>query len=173
MDVQVLSGNSLKLKIKKTALVIDPESSIPKTDADVVISFEEKPEASRVANARVLINGAGEYEVGGLKISSVKIGNSLLFSFGLENLEIALIKASSLLEISSDKIKNYEIVLVNTDSDINQSILTAMEPRVIVLYGEKMKEAARKLGKAGSAASSKISFSEDKLPEETEIYLLS
>lgn len=173
MDIQILSGESLKLKTKKTTLIIDPNLSIPKSDADAIVAFDKNLEISKVANHRLLINGVGEYEVGGLKISSAKIGSGLMFSFGLENLETALIKASFLSEASLDKIKNYDVVLVNADSEINQSVLTAMEPRIIVLYGLKAKEAAKELGKANLTPSSKVSFSEDKLPEETEIYLLS
>ena len=173
MDVQILSGESLKLKIKKIILVVSPSLSIPKTEADTVLSFEQNAEISKVANYRLLINGAGEYEVGGLKISSVKLGNSLVFSFGLENLEITLFKASSLSKVTSDKIKNYDIVIFNADLEINQSVLTAMEPKVIVLYGQKSKEAAKELGMASLTSTSKVSFSEEKLPEETEIYLLS
>lgn len=173
MDAQILSGESLRLKIKKTTLIIDPNSSIPKSDADAVIAFDKNLQISKVANYRLLINGAGEYEVGGLKISSAKIGSGLMFSFGLENMEIALIKAGFLSEVALDKIKNFDVVLVNADLEINQSVLTAMEPSIIILYGQKARESAKELGKASLASSSKVSFSEDKLPEETEIYLLS
>ncbi|OGH06812.1 MAG: hypothetical protein A2171_00090 [Candidatus Levybacteria bacterium RBG_13_35_9] len=173
MDIQILSGESLKLKIKKTTLVIDPSSSIPKTDADAVVAFDKSSDVSKVANYRLLINGVGEYEVGGLKITSIKIGSGIMFSFGLENLETALIKASFLSETPSDKIKDYGVVVVNADSEINQSALTAMEPRIIILYGQKANEAAKELGKASLTSTSKVSFSEEKLPEETEIYLLS
>jgi len=173
MDIQILSGESLRLKIKKTILIIDPNLSIPKSEADAIVTFDKNSEISKVANCRLLINGAGEYEVGGLKIASFKIGNGLMFSFGIENLEAALIKASFLSEASLDKIKNYDVVLINADLEINQSALTAMEPRVIVLYGKNASQAAKELGKASLTPSSKVSFSEEKLPEETEIYLLS
>lgn len=173
MDIALLSKDSLKLKIKKTTLIIDPKSSISKIEADAVIAISKDIDESRVNDARVLLNGAGEYEVNGLKISAVGTNENLLFSFSLDNFEIVLVKASVLSKISQDKIKDYEVAIVNADSEINQSVITSMEARVIVLYGEKAMEAAKDLGKENPISVSKLSVSEDKLPEETEIYLLS
>lgn len=173
MDISLLSKNSLRLKIKKTTLIIDPNSSIAKIEADAVIAISKDIDESRVNDARVLLNGAGEYEVNGLKISATGTNEDLLFSFSLDEIGIALVKASVLSKISQDKIKDYEVVIVNADTDISQSVITSMEPRVIVLYGEKAMEAAKNLGKEDPVAVSKLSVSEDKLPEETEIYLLS
>ena len=172
MDVQVLSENSLKIKIKKTSLIINPSASMPKTDADAIISFEKNTNTTKVTEYRLIINGTGEYEIGGVKISAADISGGLMFTFGLDNFEMALVKASSLANISLDKVKNVDAVIINADLDINQSVLTAMETRIVVLYGQQVKEAAAKLGKSGPA-SSKVSFSEEKLPEESEIYLLS
>lgn len=172
MDIQILSEGSIKIKIKKTSIVVNPSLSMPKTEADVVLSFEKNTDASKVAEYRLLVDGAGEYEIGGLKISATKLGEDLTFAFGLDSFEASLVKASSLSGLSLDKVKNYDAVLVDADADINESALTAMEPRIIVLYGQNAKEAAAKLGKSGSSIP-KVSFSEDKLPEESEIYLLS
>ena len=173
MDVALLSKDSLKIKIKKTTLIVDPTKETPKTDADAILALSENADKSRVNEYRVLINGAGEYEVGGLKISAFTAVKDLIFSFSLENSEAILAKSSSLAEISSDKVKDYSIVIVNADSEINQSVITSMEPRIVVIYGDRAIEAAKILGKENFVKSSKININEDKLPEETEIYLLS
>ena len=173
MDIALLSKDTLKIKIKKISVIVDPSKETPKTDADAIIVLSENPDKSRVNEYRVAINGAGEYEVGGLKISAFRATTDLIFSFSLENCEAILVKASSLSKISTDKIKDYSIVVVNADSEINQSVITSMEPRIIIIYGQKAVEAAKALGKENLVKSSKISINEDKLPEETEIYLLS
>lgn len=173
MDITILSKDSLKIKIKKTTVIIDPNKETPKTDADAILALSENVDKERINEYRVLINGAGEYEVSGLKISAFLATTDLIFSFNLETCEAILAKASSLSKISTDKIKDYSVVVVNADSDINQSIITSMEPRIIIVYGEKANEAVKTLGKENLVKSSKVSINEDKLPEETEIYLLS
>ena len=74
MDVALLGSNSLKIKIKKTSLIIDPKKDIAKIDADAIIVTGKDYDPSRVSEHRVIINQTGEYEVSGLKISSFKSG---------------------------------------------------------------------------------------------------
>lgn len=173
MDVSILGPNSLKIKIKKTSLVIDPKKEIAKIDGDAIIAFENDFDASRVNEARVVINESGEYEVSGLKISSFRSNGELIFSFSSDSTEILLAKASALSNTPSDKLQDYGVVIVNADSHIPENVITSMEPRVIVLYGEKALEGAKTLGSQNPTKSSKVSFSESSLLEEMEIYLLS
>jgi CO dehydrogenase nickel-insertion accessory protein CooC1 len=81
-------------------------------------------------------------------------------------------KASSLEKISAEKIGEYEILIIDADTDLNQGLVIAMEPKVVILYGEKAKEGAKKLGKEAAVTSSKIALAEDKLPEEMDVMLL-
>jgi hypothetical protein len=173
MDIAVISQDSIKLKIKKTSLIANPRSSITKTEADAIIVTDKNIDASRVNDYRVLIEGAGEYEVSGLKIIVSRIEDSLMFNFIHENTEAIMASSSVLAKLPTDKIKEYPIAIINVDTPLPENVITSMEPRVIILYGAHAKEAARTLGKENISPSSKVSFSEDKLPEETEIYLLS
>ena len=137
MDVALLGPNSLKIKIKKTILIIDPKKEIAKTEADAIIATQKDFDASRVNEVRVVINESGEYEVSGLKISSFRSNGELIFSFSSDSTEILLAKASALSNTPSDKLQDYGVVIVNADSHIPENVITSMEPRVIVLYGEK------------------------------------
>ncbi len=172
MDIAILSKDSLKIKIKKTTLVTDPRSENPKQDADAIIATDKNIEPKRVSEYRVLINNVGDYEVSGLKIVGQKIEDSIIYTFINESVETLFAKASVLAKMPTDKIKDYSVVVVNVDADL-PNVITSFEPRVIVLYGEKAVDGAKSLGKEDAAKSSKVSFSEDKLPEETEIYVLS
>jgi hypothetical protein len=172
MDVQILGEGSLKIKSKKTTLVIDPVTSIQKFDADAILLTGKEGDANRITNYRVVINGVGEYEVSGLKIVGLKSEDDLVFSLISENVKTLVAKASSLKKISAEKIGDYQIIVINADTDISESVITAMEPSIVVLYGLKAKETAKALGKESVSVSSKISFAEDKLPEETEVMVL-
>lgn len=172
MDIAILSNDSLKIKIKKTTLVADPRSDIAKVDADAIVATDKNIEPKRVNEYRVLINSVGDYEVSGLKIVGQKIDEGITYTFIYESVETLFAKASVLAKMPTDKIKDYSVVIVNVDTDL-PNVITSFEPRVIVLYGEKAVDGAKSLGKEDAAKSSKVSFSEDKLPEETEIYVLS
>jgi pyrrolidone-carboxylate peptidase len=172
MDIQVLGEDSLRIKSKKTTLAIDPKTAIQKFDADAILLTGKEGDVNRITNYRVVINGAGEYEVAGLKIVGIKSEDDLLFCLISENVKMLVAKASSLKQISTEKIGDYQIVVINTDADVSESAITAMEPSIVILYGLKAKETAKALGKESVSVSSKVNFAEDKLPEETEVMLL-
>lgn len=172
MDIQILGDNTLKIKNKKATLAIDPKEGVAKFDADAILAMDKVFDQSRVNESRVTINAVGEYEISGLKVSGIKSEEDIMYGLISENSNVLIAKSSSLEKISADKMGDYKIVIINADSDLNQSIVTAMEPRVVILYGEKAKEGAKALGKDNISSSSKISISEDKLPEELDVMLL-
>ena len=172
MDVQILGQDSLKIKSKKTTLAIDPVTSIQKFDADAILLTGIEGDINRVTNYRVIIDGVGEYEVSGLKIVGIKAEDGLVFSLISENVRTLVGKVSSLKQISAEKIGDYQVVIINADTDASESMITAMEPSIVVLYGLKAKETAKALGKEAVSVQSKISFAEDKLPEETQVLVL-
>jgi hypothetical protein len=172
MDIQIFGPDSLKIKSKKTTLAVDPKSSIQKFEADAILLLDKNSDTTRINDFRVIINAEGEYEISGLKISGVASQDNTIFTIISENVPTLIAKASSLGKISSEKIGEYKILIVNADSDLDQGRITAMEPRIVILYGEKAKEVAKTLGKEGAAVSSKITVSEDKLPEEMDVLIL-
>jgi hypothetical protein len=172
MDIQILGEGSLKIKSKKATLAIDPKTAIQKLEADAILLTNKIGDVSRVTDYRVVIDGVGEYEVSGLKIIAVKGEEDLIFSLVSDSVRILVAKVSALKAISTEKIGDYQIVVINADTDASESTITAMEPRIIVLYGLKAKETAKALGKEEVAVQAKISFAEDKLPEETQVMVL-
>lgn len=172
MDFQLFEEKTLKIKIKKTTLALDPVSKVAKFDADAVLLLDQDSDISRINNPRVIINGTGEYEVSGLKISAIKIEDDILYELSSDNVNILLAKVSCLDKISSDKLDDYKVVVLKADEELNPSKITAIEPKLVILYGEKAKEGAKALGKEDAQKSPKISVSEDKLSEELDVMLL-
>jgi hypothetical protein len=172
MDIQIFGADSLKIKSKKTTLAIDPKSSIQKFEADAIILLDKNSDVTRINDFRVVIDAAGEYEINGLKISGTTSENDTIFTVTSENVPTLIAKASSLEKFSAEKIGDYKIVIINADSDLDQGRVTAMEPNMVILYGEKAKEIAKTLGKESASVSSKITLSEDKLPEEMDVMIL-
>jgi len=172
MDIQIFGAGALKIKFKKTTLAVNPKSVIQKFDADAVIVTDKDCDVTRINNFRVVIDAPGEYEVSGLKISGVKTETDLMFVLTSGNVSALLATANSLAKATAEKIGEYEILIINADAELNQSLVTAMEPKIVVLYGEKDKEGAKALGKESASTSSKITLAEDKLPEEMDVQIL-
>jgi len=172
MDIQIFENDSLKIKIKKTTLAVDPKQKISKFDADAVLIMDQNCDVSRINNYRVVIDEAGEYEIAGLKVLGIKTDKNVIYGLNSENVDTLVASVSSLETISKDKLSDYQVIILNVDSDLNQSVVTAMEPRVVILYGEKAKEGVKAMGKENAIKASKISLSEDKLPEELDVMLL-
>jgi hypothetical protein len=173
MEIQIFEQGSLKIKNKKTTLAINPKTVIQKFDADAIILMDKDCDVNRINNFRVIIDAVGEYEVNGLKISGIKIDEDIVFALSSGNILTLIAKASSLAKASTEKIGEYEILIINADVDLNQGLITAMEPKAVILYGEKAKEGAKVLGKVEAVISSKITLAEDKLPEEMGVTILS
>ena len=175
MDVTLLSKNSIKIKGKKASFIFSPAHDIQKNAADAVILFSnEVADLSRVDEYRVIISEAGEYEVGGAKINGTKAGSGTVYVLVIDGIDI-LVGRTSDISSAADKNQEHQVAVLMADSEIKESIITAIEPRLTILYGEKTEEAVKALGKekAEVEVTKKISFTEDKLPEEMGVAVLS
>ena len=93
----------------------------------------------------------------------------------------SMIKVHDYQNICWDDLLNCikEIVTKNDQQKINEreqyykNECTCMLEDFIKCYGDNAKDAAKEFGKDDIKSSSKVSVFEDKLPEETEVYLLS
>lgn len=171
MEITALDGGSLKIKSKKASLLVDPKVGMPKTSADGVVLLEGG-DPSRVTDSRVTVEKPGEYEVGGIKMSAIGVGkDGVIYNLNVDNIIVLLAKTSSIEKIS-DTLSETQIAILNVDSDINESAITTLEARIVLLYGDKAKDILKVLGKQEISPSKKFIAANDKLPEETQIVWL-
>ncbi len=80
MDISIIGNQSIKLKGKQATFIVDPTKEMPKTAADAIILLNglENMDISRVTDSRITIQGAGGYEVGGVKISGTVTPKGIL-----------------------------------------------------------------------------------------------
>lgn len=173
MDITALSKNSIKIRGKSASFVVDPERGIQKTNADGIIRLKKNSlDISRITDYRVILDGPGEYEVGGVKISALTIDSGFVYNMIIDGMWVILGDASGVSKIK-DTTLPCQAVILNVDTAFNSSFLTSLEPRLVVLYGDKKTDGAKMLGKVGVIQQSlKCSISKDKLPEEMEIVVL-
>jgi len=173
MEVALLDKTSIRIKSKHTNFVVDPFEKLAKTPTDAVLILSGiNADLSKVTDYRVVIKSPGEYEVGGIKISAIDMDGATVYGLTVDNVDVLLAKTSSITKIS-EKLKEYQIAIFNVDSEINQTVVTALEPKVVILYGEKAIDAAKALGKEDAQVLQKFSAAEDKLPEEMQVIVLS
>lgn len=172
MDVTLLSEGSLKIKGKKSSLVVDPKEKMPKTQADMVLLLENNHDLSRVEEYRLVVEDDGEYEVGGVKvIAQGKEDKGILYNLSIDNVGVILAKVST-LEKLSDTSNEADLAILDVDSGLNEALVVSLEAKVIVLYGDKANEGIKALGKNDISPTKKMTIAKDKLPEETQIVWL-
>lgn len=173
MDVTLLNKNTLRVKGKTASLIIDPTSSLAKTEADAILLLGDYADqgSGKVDGARITIKGPGEYEVGGIKVSATRVGKELVASLDVDGLKLLVGKGSTIEEIH-DRIEECQIAVINSESEFNHSFLTSLEPNALLIYGDKKEEVVKSLGKTDAAKASKFSTTSEKLPEEMQVVLL-
>lgn len=173
MDIVLLSENSLRIKGKSASIVINPTPSSGKTEAQGVLKLWEYPGFSdqKVEEERILIVGPGDYEVGGIKVSTTRVGDKLVARLEVDGVKVLVGTGENIIKIA-DKVEGADIALINSDEAFNYSGLSSVEPRVLLAYGIKKEEFRKSLGKESIPPVSKFSITKDKLPEEMQVLLL-
>jgi len=172
VDISVVDNSSIKIRGKSASFIVDAPTSGPKLSADGVISLTSAAvNTSRISDSRIVISGPGEYEVNGIKISGIAIDGGIVYRLIVDEIEIVLGKLSELAKADL-KISSCDIALLNADSDLKESVVTALEPRFVVMYGDKKKDLLKAMGKENVSPTSKFTITKDKLPEEMGVAVL-
>lgn len=172
MDITIIGKNSLKIKGKKVSFIVDPAKNMPKTSADAIIllSGNANVDISRVTDSRIIIKGAGGYEVGGAKVSGTTTAKGILYKISIDGMGIIIGRVA---ETKAEGFNACQVAIVNTeDGDFNESFVTSLESKMTVLYGEKKIDAANTLGAESVTSVPKITITKDKLPEKMEVIVL-
>jgi len=172
MDVITLSQNSIRIKGKNASIVVNPDTSIGKTEGEAVIVLSDYPNFSdaKVEGKRIIINGPGEYEVSGIKISAIKADKALVVKLDVDNVKVLVGDSVSLGKIQ-DKIEECQILIINPTEDFNNSALTSFDPKVLIVHGINSEKVVKSLGKE-ALKTPKYSTTFEKLPQELEVVLL-
>lgn len=172
MEISILSPGCIKIKGKRSSFIVDPQSLKTKNNADAVIFLKGKEDfnPAKVEEYRVIVRGGGEYEVAGVKISASRVNQDLAYEIQADGLKILLAKTSSVEKVK-EKMSGYDVVILNADSVVDQSFITALEPKSVIFYGENSQATAGALSKEIKPVS-KFTIVAEKLPAEMETILL-
>ncbi|MCL4354041.1 hypothetical protein M1349_01050 [Patescibacteria group bacterium] len=174
MEIAIIDKHTIKVKTKRTTFIIDPTESLPKTSADAILLLQKnKGDLKGITDYRLVIDGPGEYELGGVKVSAFKSDGKLAYGLIGDGIE-SVIGESSVLNKLTDKFQEKSIAIINMDEDLGESVITTIEPKIIMFYGEKTNEGVKSAGKdpASVEKTKKINIAENKMPEEMQVAIL-
>lgn len=174
MEIVSVSGQSLRIKGKTVTTLVTPVLGKSKVAADVILFHNRSHEAvdvSAVEGLKLIVDGPGDYEVGGMKISAQRIGDDVIYSLFLDGIEILITKAST-SEKMKDGLKDCQIAVFLADAMAEQRVVTSLNATMTVFYGEQAVANAKAFGKEDAAPVAKVSVTREKLPTEAEIIVL-
>ena len=178
MEISLVYKNCLRIKGKHATFVIDPASSAGKpggklaNDYNATIIMAHPRESLYLQSESVVIDGPGEYEIAGVKMSAIRDRDGgVVYTMIVDEVEIQIGKISS-LEKLQNKLKEQNVVVAFGDTEANASLISSLASNVIIFYGDHASELASSVGKADVASVSKYSVTHDKLPQEVETVVL-
>jgi hypothetical protein len=168
MEIALLNKSVLRIKGKTTTFSINPSeasganAALMLDDSIYLLSSEET----------VVLQGPGEYEVGGVKITGTRGDKGVLYSMNMEGLDIIIGKIAT-LSAMQHKLKEHMVVISLCDEPTDAAFLTSLALNVVLFYGEKAEEIANGFAKENVKQMNKYSVALNKLPVEVETVLLS
>jgi len=166
MEIALLQKSALRIKGKNATFMVNPQTSVA-TDAVILLD----PFSNFSTEEAVVLKGAGEYEIGGVKIAGMRNEKSVLYSMQLEGMEV-VVGTITLLSAMQHKLKEHNVVVVNCEETADASFLTSLGVNAVLFYGEKAQEVAQGFEKEKLQRLNKYSASLGKLPAEMETVLL-
>lgn len=168
MEIALLPKSGLRVKGKQAALAIDPSD---KGIYETVLLLTRTSDEVTKQEDTILITGAGEYEIGGIKVTTMRSEADLLHSITVDGVEV-LVGTLANLEKMQHKLKEHQVVVVNCAAEGTASFITSLTENVVMFYGDKAKEISASFGKENVKEMAKYSSTKDKLPTEVETVLL-
>ncbi|HEX6507587.1 MAG TPA: hypothetical protein VF221_08145 [Chloroflexota bacterium] len=144
MEILYAGGASFVVRGDRT-VVINPLRPVEKVEIAL--------HGNRQKRGRAIVNGPGEYEIGGVLIVSARNGDKqsdeLLHAITIDDLTVAFVQKSrvGLLEQASEDLGKIDVLLIGTeDISAAQKAVQGLEPRVVIPHGARASELAAALG---------------------------
>ncbi|HWY80185.1 MAG TPA: hypothetical protein VNW29_07545 [Candidatus Sulfotelmatobacter sp.] len=167
MEIALLPNSVLRIKGKNATFVVNPQGAVV---ANAALLLD--PNAEYESEEVVTLSGAGEYEIGGAKLTGLRNEKSVLYSIHIDGMDVA-VGTIILLSEMQHKLKEHNLIIVNCENIIDASFLTSLAVNAVIFYGEKATEVAQGFEKEKLKTMNKYTASLGKLPAEMETILLS
>lgn len=164
----LLVADGLKLKGKQATISINSTKDLSSYQAFLSLHKLDSLPASNM----VMIDGSGEYEVAGVKISGVSAEQEIVYTLTIDSIVLTVGTLSALEKLHS-KLPESAILVVNAEADGNPSFVSSVATSVVLFTGLFGKSVGEKVAKTGLQIMNKYTVTADKLPTELQTILLS
>ncbi len=163
MEISI-QKDGLRLKSKQATFLVNPTD---KTSGVNAVAFLTEKDSRETSDDTVALFGPGEYEIGGVKITGIRFGENVVYSFLLDGVDV-LVGRINPLEKLQNKLKEYEVVVLTADDATvrDAAFVTGLATNVLLAYGTEAKVLIDSLGKENGLTMNKFSGTKDKLPPE-------
>lgn len=166
MEIAILPKNAVKIKGKQASLIVDPSDDATSYHAAIYLENNVHPTEESLA-----IIGPGEYEIGGIKVSGIKNATGTVYSLTIDDIDL-LVGKLAVIEKVQHKLKEHNLVLIQTEDERDASFVTSLATNGLLLYGGKAKDVMQKFAKEGMSEMNKYQVTKEKLPQEIQTILL-
>jgi len=170
MEITVQSPASLKIKGKHASVFINPQDKTSSYNAAILIGNPAKV-LLKIRDDVVIIDGPGEYEAGGIKITGLKAGTQTVYTLSIDSVDV-VIGEKSALEKVYQKLKEQSVAIIQADALADASFIPSVGLNARILYGVHARETVDSFAKDTKKESAKYVITVDKMPLEPETVLL-
>lgn len=166
MEIALLP-DGIKLKGKSASICVNSTKDITAYQAFLsLVKLEKLPKGDIL-----MIDGAGEYEISGIKISAVGSDQEVVYTLSIDSVVVTVGTLTALEKLHS-KLPEAHVVVIDAVTDGNPAFVSAISTNAVVFTGMFGKTVAEKVAKTGLLEMNKYQIASDKLPTEMQTILL-
>lgn len=166
MEIALLEGG-IKLKGKVASIAINSSKDLTSYQAFLSLMKLEKLPKGEI----LMIDGAGEYEISGIKISAVGSDQDVVYTLTIDSVVVTVGTLTALEKLHS-KLPESHVLVVDAVADGNPAFVSSISTNAVVFTGMFGKTVAEKVAKTGLLEMNKYQIASDKLPTEMQTVLL-
>jgi hypothetical protein len=166
MEITLLP-DGLKLKGKLATISINSTKDLSSYQAFLSLSKLDILPAGNM----LMIDGAGEYEISGVKITGVGSEQDIVYTLNIDSVIVTVGNLAALEKLHS-KLPESHVLIVDAVADGNPSFVSAIATNAVVFTGMFGKTVGEKVAKTGLQSMNKFQVTADKLPTELQTILL-
>lgn len=132
MEISRTSDNAVKIKCKNAVLLVDSTNA---TDQDIILSTTPGDYENYTNQVKLLINGAGEYEVSGVVIKAEKQGEGLWISVLDEPYKVLICDSENVSKATEEE--GYDALIVKAKLNVQKDLLSSFSQKVCIVFGQE------------------------------------
>ena len=128
MEIKYLGEKTVLLKGKSESVLINPSDdflSKDKSGARVILYTSEEGSRADLENEKILINGAGEYEIGGVEIIGFNVEDGdAVYKVNIDSFKVVIIGRlhQELSDKKVDKIEETDVLMVSPEAGLDYKV---------------------------------------------------